>query len=322
MPFLVALGLGLVLTPLLALVGRRVGLVDHPSGDGLKIHAEPRPLTGGIAVVTATVAATLLVGDGLEPLVVVGVALLLAVGVADDAASLPQLVRLVAQLGAGVAMAAGGLTFEPLGPLGPVVVAIAVPAMANAVNMIDGQDGLAAGLAADATLGITLILGATGDLGSLGPALLASLLAFLLWNRPPARVFLGDGGAYAVGGILVVLAADAAVSWETLIAVAICLLIFEIELCSSVIRRAVRRESVIGGDRTHAYDLLAARLSSRTRATAVLLASGLLLAAIGRLAAVLPVGASASLLALTAVGGGIGVLALGRSGRAGVRRTR
>lgn len=322
MSFIVAFALGLVLTPLLARLGPRVGLVDHPSGDALKIHGEPKPLTGGIAVVAATLASTAIVGDGLDPLVAVAVLLLLVVGVVDDARSLPQLVRLAAQLAAGVVLAAGGLSFEPLRALGPAVLVLAVPATANSVNMVDGQDGLAAGLGAAATLGIMLILAAAGDTGSLAPALLASLLAFLVWNRPPAKVFLGDGGAYAVGGLLVVLAAEAAVSWATLIAVAICLGVFALELCSSVIRRALHRQSLIGGDRTHGYDLLAVRLSSRTKATVVVVAAGLLLAVVGRLTATLPVPVGASVLAATAIAGAVGVLALWRTGRARIRRTR
>jgi UDP-GlcNAc:undecaprenyl-phosphate GlcNAc-1-phosphate transferase len=322
MSFIVAFVLCLGLTPLLARIGPRVGLVDHPSEDALKIHAEPKPLTGGLAVVMATVGSTAIVGAGLDPLVAVAIALLLVVGVVDDVISLPQLVRLAAQLAAGGALAASGMTIEPLGALGPAALVLAVPATANAVNMVDGQDGLAAGLASAATLGITLIIAANGDAGSLGPALLASLLAFLVWNRPPATVFLGDGGAYAVGGLLVVLAAEAAVSWETLISVSICLGVFALELCSSVIRRAVHRESLIGGDRTHVYDLLSARLSSRTKATGIIVAAGLLLAALGRLTAELPLAVGASVLAAAAIAGSIGVLTLWRSGRTRIRRTR
>jgi UDP-GlcNAc:undecaprenyl-phosphate GlcNAc-1-phosphate transferase len=322
MPFLLALALALVLTPLLALVGRRVGLVDHPTGDALKIHGEPKPLTGGLAVVPAALASIAIAGAGLDPLVVGAVLLLLAVGVIDDARSLPQLVRLGAQIAAGIALASSGATIEPLGAVGPAVLALAVPATANAVNMVDGQDGLAAGLAAAAALGMTLILVAAGDAGSLGPALLGALLGFLAWNRPPARVFLGDGGAYAVGGLLVVLAGDAAVSWSSLLGVTVCFGVLVLELGSSVVRRAVRRESLIGGDRGHGYDLLAVRLSSRTGATAIVVGIGLVLAVLGWAASRLPVPAAAAILVATALIGCAAILALWRPLRARVRRSR
>jgi UDP-N-acetylmuramyl pentapeptide phosphotransferase/UDP-N-acetylglucosamine-1-phosphate transferase len=322
MPFLLALAVGLVLTPLLALVGRRVGLVDHPTGDALKIHGEPKPLTGGLAVVPAALVSLAIFGDGLDPLVAAAVLLLLGVGVVDDARSLPQLIRLGAQLAAGIALAVSGATIEPLGAVGPAALVLAVPATANAVNMVDGQDGLAAGLAAAAALGMTLILASASDPGSLGPALLGALVGFLVWNRPPASVFLGDGGAYAVGGLLVVLASDAAVSWASLIGVTVCFGVLALELGSSVVRRAIRRESLIGGDRAHGYDLLAVRLSSRTRATAVVVTAGLLLAGFGWAASRLPVPAAAAILIATVLVGCVAILALWRPLRDGVRRSR
>ena len=98
------------------------------------------------------------------------------------------------------------------GPAGPVsALAVSIPlalACANAVNIVDGQDGLAGGLAALASLSMGVsahILGVTPGL-SLGLAVGGSLLVFLLWNAPPASLFLGNGGAYGVG---IVLAAQA-----------------------------------------------------------------------------------------------------------------
>jgi UDP-GlcNAc:undecaprenyl-phosphate GlcNAc-1-phosphate transferase len=318
MPFLLAL----VLTPLFALVGRRVGLVDHPTGDALKIHGEPRPLTGGLAVVPAVLATVAIVGDGLDPVVGAAVLLLLGVGVVDDARSLPQLIRLGAQLAAGIALAVSGMTIEPLGAVGPAALALAVPATANAVNMVDGQDGLAAGLAAAAALGMTLILASAGDAGSLGPALVGALVAFLVWNRPQASVFLGDGGAYAVGGLLVVLAGETAGSWASLLGVTVCLGVLVLELGSSMVRRAIHRESLIGGDRAHGYDLLAVRLSSRTRATAAFVAAGLLLAGLGWAASRLSIAAAAAILIATLLVGSVAILALWRPLRDRVRRSR
>jgi UDP-GlcNAc:undecaprenyl-phosphate GlcNAc-1-phosphate transferase len=322
MPFILALALGLVLTPLLARLGPVVGLVDRPSGDGLKIHAEPKPLTGGLAVASAALAAIAIVGERPELLAIAGILLLLAVGVVDDLASLPPLARLVLELGAGVMLAAAGATFEPLGGAGRVAVVLAVPALANAVNIVDGQDGLAGGLSAVAASGLTLILASQGDPGALGPALVAALLAFLLWNRPPARVFLGDGGAYAVGGTLVLLAVAASPSWEALVGVVVCLGVFWLEICSTVLRRAIRRESLVSGDRDHVYDLLAVRLGGRTRATAAMVVAGVVLAGLGWVTAEVPLAAGLGIAFVAAAGGAAGVAALWGSSRAGPRRSR
>jgi UDP-N-acetylmuramyl pentapeptide phosphotransferase/UDP-N-acetylglucosamine-1-phosphate transferase len=322
MPFLLALALGLVLTPLLARVGLAVGLVDHPTGDGLKIHAEPKPLTGGLAVATAALTAIAVAGERPELLAVAAVLLLLALGVADDVMALPPLVRLLLELLAGGMLAASGATFAPLGAAGRVAVVLAVPAVVNAVNIVDGQDGLAGGLTAVAAAGLTAILAAQGDAGALGPALVASLLAFLLWNRPPARVFLGDGGTYAVGGALVLLAASASASWEALVGVVVCLGVFAFELGSTMIRRAINRESLVGGDRAHVYDLLSVQLASRTRATAAMIGVGVTMAALGFAASEAPLPVAIGIAAVVGLAGSVGVVVLWRRHRGVPRRSR
>jgi UDP-GlcNAc:undecaprenyl-phosphate GlcNAc-1-phosphate transferase len=322
MPFILALALGLVLTPALARLGPVVGLVDHPSGDRLKIHDEPKPLTGGPAVAAAALTAIAIAGERPELLAVAAVLLLLAVGVADDLASLPPVARLGLEIVAGVLLAAAGASFEPLASLGGAAVVVAVPVLANAVNIVDGQDGLAGGLTAVAAAGITAILGSQGDVGALGPALVAALLAFLLWNRPPARVFLGDGGAYAVGGTLVLLAVAASPSWEALLGVLVCLGVFWIEAASTVLRRAIRRESLVSGDRDHVYDLLAVRLGSRTRATALMVGAGAVLAGLGWLTAELPLAAGLGVAIAVTSAGATGVAVVWRTSGTGPRRSR
>jgi UDP-N-acetylmuramyl pentapeptide phosphotransferase/UDP-N-acetylglucosamine-1-phosphate transferase len=229
---------------------------------------------------------------------------------------------MIPELVAGGMMAAAGVTFSPLGGAGEVAVVLSVPALANAVNIVDGQDGLAGGLAAVAATGVTLVLAAQGHAGALGPALVASLLAFLVWNRPPAKVFLGDGGAYAVGGALALLAAGASSSWQALLGTMVCLGIFWLELCSTVVRRVVQRESLAGGDRGHVYDLLAAELSSRTRATAVMVAAGMAFATLGWVTAQVPLAVGIGIAGAAAGGGAAGVLVLWKARRSGPRHSR
>jgi UDP-GlcNAc:undecaprenyl-phosphate GlcNAc-1-phosphate transferase len=312
MSALVALGLGLVLTPLLAQLGRRVGLLDRPSDDDLKIHADAKPLTGGIAVVAAALTAVAVAGDGLDPLVAAAMGFLLLVGVIDDARQLPPLVRLAAEFAAGGMLAAAGVTFAPLGDvLGPAAVVIAVPVVANAVNVTDGQDGLVGSLAGVAALGLWAVAAAVTAGSPLALALAAALAAFLVWNRPPARVFLGDGGAYGVGAILVVLAAQASSSAATLLGAVVCLGPFAFELGSTVLRRGF--VGTMAGDRTHLYDLLAQRLRGRDRSTAAMAAVAVLAAGLGWLCAELPAGAAAAVLAAVIVAGALAVRALWRS---------
>jgi UDP-GlcNAc:undecaprenyl-phosphate GlcNAc-1-phosphate transferase len=281
MPLLIAFGLCLALTPVLARLGLRWGLVDRPRPDGLKIHTEPKPVTGGVGVVAAALAGTAVAADVPAPEIWVAILLMLVVGVIDDVRTLPPLVRLIAQFGAGAMLAVGGLTFPPLGELGPFAVVLSVPLLTNAMNIVDGQDGLASGLALVGAAGVWAIAATQG----IGPAIVGALMGFLLWNRPPASVFLGDGGAYAVGCLLAVLAATSVDTWESLLGTVLCLGVFALELVSTVLRRVAGKRPLLGGDRSHVYDRLATRLGSRERATAGMLIGGVVVSVFGWLVA-------------------------------------
>lgn len=306
-PFLLALGLGVLLTPLAGLLGTRLGLVDRPDGGALKVHARPVPLTGGLAALASAAIALALLGGLPSPWSVTAVGVALAVGVADDRRPVAPWPRLLGLALAGV-LAALGAPLEPLGALRPVGTVLLVLACANGVNLLDGQDGLAGGLAALAALGLGLV----GSLASSGadvrPALAVAggLLGFLVWNRPPARVFLGNGGAYAVGTWLALLVAEASEGggWHGLLACGVVLGVFAFELASTVVRRVAAHASLASGDRDHSYDVVAAELGSRARATAAFLVAGGAAAGLGGLAA-------ASGLGVTAAVGGAGAVLAG-----------
>jgi UDP-GlcNAc:undecaprenyl-phosphate GlcNAc-1-phosphate transferase len=277
MSFVIAFAISLVLTPLARWVGTTTGLVDVPSGtspsgrgEPLKIHGAPVSVLGGAAVTVATLISPIVVDGNAPAGLVAAAAVALAVGLADDVRPLPAWTRIVGLGAAGVLLAAGGSRFATGGWLGAVFVVLLVVVCANAVNLVDGQDGLAGGLAAIAALGLHLA-GPRDPV--LGLALAGALAAFLLWNRPPARVFLGNGGAYAIGAILAALAASVSTAQggRGVLASLLCLGIFALELVSTVVRRLMHRQPLASGDREHVYDLLARRLGSRARSTLVFL---------------------------------------------------
>jgi UDP-GlcNAc:undecaprenyl-phosphate GlcNAc-1-phosphate transferase len=268
-PFLIAFAVALVATPLCLVAGRAVGLVDRPSGDALKIHARPVPLTGGVAVALAALAGAAASG-AMRWWLAASVAAALVVGIVDDARPLPPWVRLAAQAGIGGLLVTGGLRLGPAGLVGAVAVIATVLACTNAVNLMDGQDGLAGGLAAIAGVGLAFLLpgGTAGE--ALGLATAGAATAFLLWNRPPARIFLGDGGAYVLGTLLAVLAvAVGRGGWPELMAAGACLAVFAVELVTTMVRRLRSDRSVLLGDRDHAYDVAALVLGGRTASTAL-----------------------------------------------------
>jgi UDP-GlcNAc:undecaprenyl-phosphate/decaprenyl-phosphate GlcNAc-1-phosphate transferase len=309
MPAILALGFSVFLTPAVGRVGRLLGLVDRPK-DELKIHADPVSVLGGVAVVGAVVAAMVVVGGRLPLAPMAGVTLALAAGLADDVRPLPAWARVAGQSAAGLVLVAGGLRLDPLGALAAAGAVGVVLACANAVNIVDGQDGLAGGTAAISAAGLALLAAGAGDQDAvaLGLALAGALAGFLVWNRPPARIFLGNGGAYAVGTLLAVLATRAVTGggWRELLAAGACLGVFAFELVFTIARRLLARERLAAGDRLHSYDLLAERMG-RGAVTVLLWGLGAASVGLGLLISTLPT-ASATFIAAA---GGVAATAFG-----------
>jgi UDP-GlcNAc:undecaprenyl-phosphate GlcNAc-1-phosphate transferase len=308
MPFFVALALSLVLTWAARRLGLATGLVDRPSPPGapgseaLKIHTVPIPVLGGLGVVTATLAALLVVGHELPAAVLGGVVLATAVGLVDDVRPLRPSIRMVGLTGAGILMAAW-LPLDRLNPLARPGLVLLVLLLANAVNLIDGQDGLAGGLGAISCAGLAAVISANGGDPVLAVVLAGSLVGFLAWNLPPARIFLGNGGAYGLGSLLAVLAAQATLGhgWHGLLAAGLCLGVFAFELTFTVIRRLGASQGLANGDRRHSYDLLARSSGNRDRSTLALWTLGAVTAGSGFAADQISLAAAVTTIAVAVV---------------------
>jgi UDP-N-acetylmuramyl pentapeptide phosphotransferase/UDP-N-acetylglucosamine-1-phosphate transferase len=139
---------------------------------------------------------------------------------------------------------------------------------------------------------------------AVGLAATGSLLGFLPWNWPRARLFLGNGGAYAVGVVLAFLAARlvALDGWRGLLAAGACLGVFAFEVVFTVARRVLSGGAVTAGDRLHSYDLLS-RSGGRIRSTLSFWLLGLLAAGIGVVVGAVPLPVGALLTAVAAAGG-------------------
>jgi UDP-GlcNAc:undecaprenyl-phosphate GlcNAc-1-phosphate transferase len=261
----VAIAAALALTPLAARVATRVGVLDHPGA--LKVHDTPVPYLGGTAVFGA-LALGALVG-GLPAKWLLPLALALALGIADDVASVSPKMRLFGEAVIGVV---AGLVVDTDGGFGIVVAAVAVVALINAVNLLDGLDGLAAGVVLASAVGFAIIGGPGRPLAL---ALAGALAGFLVFNRPPARIYLGDGGSYLLGATLGVLAASALYDKAEPVLWIVVPLLVAVPLADTaiaILRRAKARRPIFTGDRSHVYDQLVDH--GRTRGEAVLLCVG------------------------------------------------
>jgi UDP-GlcNAc:undecaprenyl-phosphate GlcNAc-1-phosphate transferase len=262
---LVALGAfvaAMLVVPACIVVARRWGIMDRPGA--LKTQEAAVPYLGGVAVF-AGVAIGVCVG---RPVALVPLAAALAVGVGDDRFDLPAWARLAAQLGVGAVIAVTQPVHLPGWIAVPLLMAASV-ILINGFNLLDGLDMLAAGVGAAAAVGFATLISGPGRLVAV--SLTGALAAFLWYNRPPARIYLGDGGSYLIGATMTVLLAYA---WGVGVpgatgVVALALLAVPVaEVACAIVRRRRSGRSLLTGDRAHPYDLLVASGWSRTAASA------------------------------------------------------
>ena len=224
--FGVALLLSLVLTPAI----RNFALSHHfvdVIGSVRKVHTRSVPRLGGVAIVVAWLCAAgfvLALQPSLQHLFwdlrprttvfVAGAITAAGLGMVDDIRGVRARYKLVVQLGIGALLCWGGFTVHelqlpgdvhlPLGPLAVPFTMLWVAGVMNAMNLIDGLDGLAAGVAVIA-LGTTLVLAlATGKLllALYTAAMLGAVGGFLVFNFNPASIFMGDAGSLFLGYFL------------------------------------------------------------------------------------------------------------------------
>ena len=230
--------------------GPRWGFVDAPDGS-LKTHQAAAVPLGGVGLFVG-LHAGLIVGGRFDPLLAIGTLLVLLIGLVDDRRGLSPLLRLSAAAVAGVVLAIGERTW-----LWGLVLIVLVVVCVNAVNLIDGLDALAGSTTAVTFLGLAwLALHRELSVWVLPLMAAAALAGFLIWNRPPARVFLGDNGAYLTGAVLAYATLTVARDhWEALVGVALVgAPLFD--LAVTVLRRFRAGMALFAGDRDHVYDRL------------------------------------------------------------------
>jgi UDP-GlcNAc:undecaprenyl-phosphate GlcNAc-1-phosphate transferase len=280
-----ALGLNLVVIPTILRLAHRFKWYDLP--DHRKIHTGLIPRLGGPGMylsflcvalltpilVTLITGGTVTVGYTLRFIALfLGVSLIQAIGLIDDFRPIKALLKFFLQMLAAIIVTAGGflirsVTLPYLGSLGlglfayPITVLWLV-GISNAVNLIDGMDGLAGGISAFAALSmgiIALIQGSTVT-SVLCFALFGAILGFLVFNFPPAKIFMGDSGSLFLGFCLAVFPLVGGISkvsaFGTLLVPVTLLTIPILDISTSVIRRLRNKVSIIHPDKEHIHHKL------------------------------------------------------------------
>jgi UDP-GlcNAc:undecaprenyl-phosphate/decaprenyl-phosphate GlcNAc-1-phosphate transferase len=268
--FLIAAGLVLALTPVAVWLAPRIGGIDQPS-DRPRIHTAPIPRIGGLAIVAGVlISATTLIGfTGPYAGILIGTICVAGLGLLDDVRGLSPPVKLL-----GVAMIAlipvlgyevsfKHVTLPVIGDhdLGfaryPLTI-LWITFIANLVNLIDGMDSLAAGIVAIATAAFALLATSFGHDAAAALALIVcgATLAFLWHNYHPARIFMGDSGAMALGFLLACVTVQGVMKTAATIALVAPLLVLAVPILDTsfvVLKRLKYRRAVFGADQNHFY---------------------------------------------------------------------
>ncbi|HLF93768.1 MAG TPA: MraY family glycosyltransferase, partial [Planctomycetota bacterium] len=196
-----------LLVPIVMRVARRTGFLDQPGPR--KIHTSPIPYGGGIAVAAGVLGAALggtIPGGVPKTLLVIslGSLAILVLGLIDDRRRLSPGFKLLVQAIVATGVALGGERFELFDAAPALSVAVTVLwilGVTNAFNLLDHMDGLSSGVAFLSGAAFLVVALQTGQaaIGSMLVPLLGACAAFLLFNFPPARIFLGDAGSLFVG---------------------------------------------------------------------------------------------------------------------------
>jgi Fuc2NAc and GlcNAc transferase len=282
-----------LLTQFIRSVAAGRGVLDVPNARSS--HGVPTPRGGGLAIVLVTTAALLVLAlrgtvrlDLLAAVAGGGLAVAF-VGFADDRCSLSAATRLTVHFAAALWALAWLRGLPPLrvgadlvsfGWSGYVFGALGIVWAVNLFNFMDGIDGIAASEAIFVVIAGALLsvpMAASTSVGLAALMLAATCGGFLLWNWPPAKIFLGDVGSGYLGYVIVVLAVAA--TRDNPIALWLWLILggaFFVDATVTLLRRALRHERVQEAHRSHAYQWLARRWESHGKVTLATLGLNLL----------------------------------------------
>lgn len=259
-----------VLTPIIIRFSYFIGAVDKPNYR--KVHTKPVSMLGGVIILCAFLFG-LWIGQPVEKEIypiIIGALLIQITGLIDDFIDLPAIIKLIAQIGVATIVVYHGITLDLITlPFGIVIEfgILSIPmtilwivAVTNAINLIDGLDGLAAGVSgiALATIGFIAIIQQNIFIMMLCSVLIGALLGFLKYNFYPARIFLGDNGALMLGFIIGVLSllGFKNITLISLFFPVIILAVPFIDMSFAMIRRYRQGKPIMQADKSHLHHKL------------------------------------------------------------------
>ncbi|MEQ6390859.1 MraY family glycosyltransferase [Bacillaceae bacterium S4-13-58] len=268
---LVCLVAALIITPFVKKLAIKIGAVDQPNAR--KVHTQIMPRLGGLAIYLSFLLGYLVFNpDGFAywPLLA-GATIIIITGVLDDMFQLSAKMKLVGQIAAASVTIMGGIQIEfitmPLvgridfGYLAIPITLLWIVGITNAINLIDGLDGLAAGVSAIALFTISAMAISMGNtfVAMVGLIVLGSTLGFLRYNFYPAKLFMGDTGALFLGYIISVLAIMGLFKNVTFFSLIVPIIILGVPILDTlfaIIRRIIQKKPLSAPDKFHLHHCL------------------------------------------------------------------
>ena len=269
----VAVGVSFLSTPLVKNLAVKVGAIDVPKDDR-RMHKTPIPRLGGLAIFFAFMLSVLLFVEIDQQLrgILFGSVIIVILGVLDDIYTLKAVPKFLVQIFAAVVVVLHGCTIQflsnpnvfsastyvNLGWIQYPLTVFWIVAITNAVNFIDGLDGLAVGVSAISTASqlVIALLVAEGNIAVILAALLGACLGFIPYNLNPAKIFMGDTGSTFLGFIMACLSILGLFKLYAVISFAVPFLILGVpifDICFAVTHRLAKGQNPMQPDRGHIH---------------------------------------------------------------------
>lgn len=287
---LVAAAVALITTPVVKSLAVRIGAVDVPK-DNRRMHNHPIPRMGGLAIFLGFILSILLFLPLNQQLrgMLLGAVIIVVLGIFDDKYALPAKPKFVVQICAAlIAVLMGNRIYiisninlfssDPYWELGWLSIPVSVlwiVGITNAVNLIDGLDGLACGVStiSSMTLLVIALVVLEPDVAVLTAALAGACLGFLPYNMNPAKIFMGDTGSTFLGFVLASVSIQGLFKFYTFISFAAPFLMLGLPIfdtCFAILRRVAKGQSPMSPDRGHIHHRLIDMGFSQKQAVATL----------------------------------------------------
>ena len=272
--FILALAISFACTPAVRMLAIKIKAVDVPK-DNRRMHKVPIPRMGGLAIFAGFLVSVLFfVPLGTEfRSILIGALILVVLGIIDDIVALKPKTKFAGQIIAALIPALSGVSihgivnpfvpgqYSTLGIFSIPLTVIWIVGITNAVNFIDGLDGLACGVSAIATVTMFIIAVLFGEIyiALMMAALAGACLGFLPYNMNPAKIFMGDTGSMVLGYILATVSIQGLFKFYAVISFAVPFILLGLPIFDTgfaIVRRLLKGQSPLQADRGHVHHRL------------------------------------------------------------------